>query len=581
MIFKKLFSKIKKTNDKDELYEINKISNNLKQYFDIDVFRILTFNGYMADEKDWNYIINNFINLEKNNYFQTITYYDNPGNTKNIFNGGENLINFFIIIKAFFDSLDNKQQIKYEHIFNCFFIYEDKINNKKYFKIQKDSYFNSIIKKIVNYKNDKINKIDINIYNSINDYSDDFLICYKFFYEKLVTLTNIKKEEIIKYLFNDNNQCINIVKYAQNETFKSLNSYTDYNACVGTNGFNNITSYIDGYKEAVNSIFKSSKYKVDILVYPLCFLARHCIELSLKKLATTFQIILDIKKIQLPYDLQQVLINTHDLSVLYEKIVNITQLCDERLLNNISKLNEYITDFTQVDPKAETFRYPYNKANEHSLDNLSHINLIQFNKRFNEAFDYLENCNNESIYIAHEYSTGTFYKNYNRTTIENISFDLPDRSTWKKIAFDTIRDNLITKYKINSKRDFTQIVNIIQKHPQFASNIGVDIKITNLTKNIFDLYTLFALNGDIEDTAPSTRQIINKLFSEEDLLILITFKDMADPNYYSEDFSHVYENNKKLNLDINFYIPNLFYCPDHKYKLINKGIKKCGQLYLL
>ena len=70
---------------------------------------------------------------------------------------------------------------------------------------------------------------------------------------------------------------------------------------------------------------------MDILVYPLCFLARHCIELSLKKLATTFQIILDIKKIQLPYDLQQVLINTHDLSVLYEKIVNITQLCDERL----------------------------------------------------------------------------------------------------------------------------------------------------------------------------------------------------------------------------------------------------------
>ncbi len=581
MLLKKILSKFRKKKVEAELYDIKKINNNLKTYFDIDIFFILPFNGYIADEKNWNLIISNFIKLEKNNYLQTVTYYDNAGNNKNIYNGGENLLNFFILIKAFFDSLNNRQQSKYEYLFNSFFIYKDKVNNKKIIKIQKDSYTYSVLKKIVNYKNGKINKIDINIFNQINEFSDDLLICYKFFYEKLKDLSCSEKENIIKYLFNENNQCINIVKYAQNETFKALNSYIDYNACVDTNGFNNINSYIDGYKEAVDSIFQSSKYKADILVYPLCFLARHCIELTLKKLATTFLNILKIKKIDLHYDLQQVLINTHDLSVLYKKIVDITQLCDPRLLNNISKLNEYISDFTQVDPKAETFRYPYNKSNEHSLDNLSHINLIQFHKRFNEAFDYLIQCDSESIDIAHEYNTGTFYKSYSRFTIENISKELPKRSAWKDKSFNTIRDNIILKYNINSKRDFTQIANIIQKHPEFASNIDIKIPITKLTQNVFELYTIIALAGEIEDTSPATCLIINQLFSKEDLLVLICFKDMADSAYFSENFYDVYEHNKKLNFDINYYIPNLFYYPKHKYDLIKKGIMKCGQSFLL
>lgn len=74
---------------------------------------------------------------------------------------------------------------------------------------------------------------------------------------------------------------------------------------------------------------------------------------------------------------------------------------------------------------------------------------------------------------------------------------------------------------------------------------------------------------------------ITTSFTNEELLILLTFKEISDSNYYSEDFPNILKDFKTRDFDLPYLIANLFYGGNHKLELIKKGIKKCGQLYLL
>lgn len=68
----------------------------------------------------------------------------------------------------------------------------------------------------------------------------------------------------------------------ENKTFHT-NDYNIYmNACVGKNSWNGIVTYGDVYKLAIDSIYNSARNNtgyVDCYFYPLCFTARHYIEL--------------------------------------------------------------------------------------------------------------------------------------------------------------------------------------------------------------------------------------------------------------------------------------------------------------
>ena len=139
---------------------VKKINNNLQKYFAIDIFTIAPLNNYSSTTKEWDFLYDNFVSMNKENYFGIVAYYDNPGNNKIIFNGWDGLINFYILLKAFYDSLNKQQCEEYESFFRDFFIYTDYSKNKYYLKIQKNTY-NDCLKKIINFNNLKINS---NIY---------------------------------------------------------------------------------------------------------------------------------------------------------------------------------------------------------------------------------------------------------------------------------------------------------------------------------------------------------------------------------------------------------------------------------
>ncbi len=566
---------------------VKKINNNLQKYFAIDIFTIAPLNNYSSTTKEWDYLYDNFVSMNKENYFGIVAYYDNPGNNKIIFNGWDGLINFYILLKAFYDSLNKQQCEEYESFFRDFFIYTDYSKNKYYLKIQKNTY-NDCLKKIINFNNLKINKIDTTLYNNINDSSDPLFICYKYFFEKFHKIKSKEKEKIIAYLIHDESSFITIIPRIQNKTFRTSEINSDYNACVGTNGWNDINTYIDGYQMAIDILLNEIKDKEkhlacysDIFVYPICFLARHYIELNLKHFISTISLILEIKDINLPIDLNKFLKSTHELSKLYEQLYSFAEISDSRLKDEVLKLKSYISDFAEIDLKGETFRYPYNQNNEHSLDNISHINLLIFDKRFNELQKLTEECGYLISFVVKEYSRKTYINNFGRNIIEAISKDLPDRKFWKDKSFDKIRNDIIQKYSLTSKKNFIRIVDIIKEHPEFSSNIGIINPLTNLTENKFHLYIIIALVGDIEMPTKEVCDFITTSFTNEELLILLTFKEISDSNYYSEDFPNILKDFKTRDFDLPYLIANLFYVGNHKLKLIKKGIKKCGQLYLL
>lgn len=373
------------------------------------------------------------------------------------------------------------------------------------------------------------------------------------------------------------------MKYSlnENDTFHTGKN-VHMNACVGKNGWNDIVTYTDGYKLAVEGIYNAAKSNsgyVDCYVYPLCFTARHYLELFLKKTVTEVQKLLEEQKKVNEPDLISKLKKTHDLGKLYDILKCKVKLFDERLVENVIKLQEYIDDFAKLDPTGETFRYPFNQNDEHSLDGLSCINIDDFYKRFSEIKLIEDDCFYLLEKLKKEYKTGTYTKNCSRFVIEQIVEELPDKSTWTDDSFDTVRNSIKQKYNLSSN-ELSDVINIIKRHPEFAEKIGCSIKNQYITQDKFSLYEFIALNGDIECCAPEVCAEIQKLFSKDELGCLNTFLELGkDEYFYSEDFQTMF--NDFRDLDITDFVRHLFYYPDAKRKWIIKGIKKCGQQFLL
>lgn len=559
-------------------------SDFLKILLNTKFFNLSPCFSYCYEEYYLQKIFDNLITKTKYNYYGTIVVNcDLSNQNKMIVNGNEIFINLLILLKVLYDCLDNYNKKEYNHFFCNFFVHT-KSDGKKYYKFSNNFDTDQIIT-LINYKNSQINQYPISEYKKINDFSGSVFRAYKFLFEKLSVLPQKDIIDLIEYLKNQNNKMVLFSRKAENNTFKQDNSISNYNACVGTNGWNDSISYIDGYKYAVEKIYKDLKPtyydKIDCLVYPICFNARHFIELFLKYFINIIHN--EIKRIfELNENIDDLLKTTHDLTKLYNLLLSKADNFDIRIYNEISKLQEYIHDFSEHDLTGETFRYPYNQDNEHSLDNLSCINLKVFFERFTEITDIYES----SLYLirtlCREYSTNTFVKNSNRVIsrecISNISYELPNIIDWKKPNFTHVKEDIKKKYKISSNT-LTKVINIIKNNPEFSIRIGISNKISKLTKEKFELYKIIATQGDIEDTSPDVCNAIYDIFTIEELSIFQTYLDISDDYYYSEEFSSLYNNVRRSH--ITDFIRHLFYSPDKKIRQIEKGIKKCGQHYLL
>jgi hypothetical protein len=255
------------------------------------------------------------------------------------------------------------------------------------------------------------------------------------------------------------------------------------NACVGDNGAPGAIDYAEGFASAANTLLDSAiadqgiNLPVDTLVYPVCFTMRHAIELFLKKVTGDLAEIGTLRGAALPAFNQ---VASHDLGLIWAYVKTNAPTTDERLVDHVKKLDEYITDVADMDATGQVFRYPSDLDNKKHLTSIGIINFVVLKRRFNQIQPLLEGLNRTMVDLVEEYRWGTFTTNLSRLQLRKIASELPARSRWGEPSFDQVRNDLKAKYKVSSG-ELSQAIKLIQRRHEMAACIGAPVPIPGLS----------------------------------------------------------------------------------------------------
>jgi hypothetical protein len=323
-----------------------------------------------------------------------------------------------------------------------------------------------------------------------------------------------------------------------NKTFKHGNP--KFNACVGNNGYVDLDTYADGFKEAALLLIDaaiSQKIPMDIAVYPAIFNARHYLELFIKY---------QIKKVNSMFEFinpnyKSTSIHGHELSKLWQEYKkSVISQKEDRFTIQLQQLDEFISDFSDIDDSSETFRYPISNGRVKHLTDLSCINILDFKKRFEELVRQLDKLDEISDAIYTEYLTGINAGGLCRNIIFQIASDLPDKDNWSSPNFDSEKKRIREKYNI-SKRQLSKVIDKIKKHRIFAKLVGIEVPISGLETDTFEKF-MIAFDKYKKDSIPYEQyiaELIQKL-SKEEICSLTQLYDMGCFYLLSEEYESGY-----------------------------------------
>ncbi|GGE82085.1 hypothetical protein [Massilia psychrophila] len=249
------------------------------------------------------------------------------------------------------------------------------------------------------------------------------------------------------------------------------------NACVGTNGHVDKRSYSLGFAEAVDilmhTVTEDQGGTIDALIYPICFCARHQLELFIKEQIDAISPI----RSALP---QKTLTSTHDINHLWAELVSVATATDRRFSNKLDALKEFVSDFGDIDPTGQTFRYPDNAESERHLVRTPVINILTLRDRFAAMRALIEEFELFTDSIVGEYRRGTLTSKLSRPEIEEIARALPARAEWGSEEFFRAKDEARARHRLSSN-DFGKAAEVIQSHPYFCSLIGMKKELRGLS----------------------------------------------------------------------------------------------------
>ncbi|MDF4335916.1 hypothetical protein P3383_22245 [Vibrio parahaemolyticus] len=358
-----------------------------------------------------------------------------------------------------------------------------------------------------------------------------------------------------------------------------------FNACVGNNGWQSLETYSDGYDEAVTVLYESAKsYRtpLDVIIHPIVFSARHRIELFLKAAIKS----LGEMRSELEVS-DEKLIKTHDLNKLWELFKEKAQVCDRRFNDFLCDSEEIILEFAEIDPTAETFRYPYSQDNQKHLVSTPVINIEVFYERYRFLSEKMDDMFYKLEALVHEYQQGTFTSKLSRHDLYLIAKIIPLRKDWGSTEFVEIRGKIMSDYELGS-RNFSEALNVIQKHREFSSLIGVEIAVETIAPEKIE--HALALSKEIDDSEANSTALFDpevfevrrrvyesfmENFSDSEMVTLFTLFELGSMNYYSESFDYLFnkytqENSKEE-------------CIQHLYtnrmmvKYVLNALRKLGQ----
>jgi hypothetical protein len=347
-----------------------------------------------------------------------------------------------------------------------------------------------------------------------------------------------------------------------NNTFNNGEN-VQFNACVGNNGWQSLETYSDGYDEAVTVLYesaKSHKTPLDAIIHPMVFSARHRIELFLKAAIKS----LGEMRSELEVS-DEKLIKTHDLNKLWDLFKEKAQVCDRRFNAFLADSEEIILEFAEIDPTAETFRYPYSQDNQKHLVLTPIINIEVFYDRYRNLSEKMDDMFYLLEALVYEYRQETFTKKLSRHELQLIAREMPSRSNWGNSDFLAVKDKIMSEYGLGS-RNFTEALNLIQKHREFSMIIGVELQLKTITPEKIE--HALALSVEINDSEANSTSLFDPKvlairsrvynsymndFDDLEMTTLFTLFELGSLNYYSESFDYLLgkykeENTKKENV---------------------------------
>ena len=275
------------------------------------------------------------------------------------------------------------------------------------------------------------------------------------------------------------------------------------NACVGKNtgSQDNSVGYSGGFQSAAEIMLRILNVPappkasenwgdyplIDMLVYPICYCARHHVELVLK---TSLPKAWAIFKIKSPQEAQgmsepRTVEKTHSVLEVWRQLHALCEKGDSRLAELANALHPYILDIDSIDVSGQTFRYATDADDgTRHLDDLSHINLGFFADGYAELCELLESLELHLDNVRSEMIVGSFTRKLNRNDLYEIAKSLPTVDQWTDPSFTHIKDGIRERYGLGS-RDFQKACDKIKSIRALSWRIGTVQPIEGLSRDVF------------------------------------------------------------------------------------------------
>ena len=169
-----------------------------------------------------------------------------------------------------------------------------------------------------------------------------------------------------------------------------------HNACVNVTWGGDDFGYQEGYRRGARLLVEhvlATQNDQDFLVYPIIFLYRHHIELTLKSIIRHTPYILDRSLTET----EEQHLDRHRLDLLWQDLKPLfAAVCKAAGWKRLSTANEqgvdsHIRQLTALDPDSFSFRYMRSKKGELSLPaEMKRINLRHFAETVERLADYLQ-----------------------------------------------------------------------------------------------------------------------------------------------------------------------------------------------
>jgi hypothetical protein len=275
-----------------------------------------------------------------------------------------------------------------------------------------------------------------------------------------------------------------------NKSFRPDFNNPHQNAVVGEYVYGDLSyAYREGFMQATLTLLAAAASEsyidpitgetafiyVDALVYPICFNARHFIELFLKD---------SIRGVAaLGTNATQVgIIATHDLTVLWADFETAIKR-DNRLVELGMPLNEVFKDIAEVDNTGMTFRYSHDLDENIHLPNIEHINLGVLGDRLRQMFKQAEEFSFCLTVLQQEYAQNTFTRKLHRGNIEAIARRLPPHAKWA-VELKPVKEQICDQLGLSSN-DFCKALVLIKRHREFSGLIGLELPLAELPADVF------------------------------------------------------------------------------------------------